>query len=155
MNQPTEPDKFDPINQLPQFKVCKICKLEKSLNDYYVRKDNGKHKPNCKSCENEKYSYVAMRKKYGLTQADYDKMLSDQNGRCKICGSTGAASSETSRRLYKTDKSPTLIIDHDHVTGKVRGLLCRLCNTAIAYLKDDLQNFRNAMAYVENSKNAI
>lgn len=50
---------------------------------------------------------------YGITEAEYDTLFASQSGRCAICW--GA-------RLYKLD------VDHDHSTGLVRGLLCKLCN---------------------------
>lgn len=56
---------------------------------------------------------------YGLTEDQYDKMLSDQGGACAICGK-GA-----------DRRSPYLCIDHDHNTGRVRGLLCNACNLGV------------------------
>lgn len=61
--------------------------------------------------------------RYGITVADYDRMLSAQGGRCAIC---------------KTDKSlgrGRFHVDHDHVTGRVRGILCHLCNTALGRIE--------------------
>jgi hypothetical protein len=60
---------------------------------------------------------------YGITPADYNKMLAAQNGACAIChGSPGV------RRLD---------VDHCHDTGEVRGLLCSACNTSLGKLNDD------------------
>ena len=53
----------------------------------------------------------------GVTSADYDRMLAAQGGVCAICGSP-----PKTRRLH---------VDHDHATGKVRGLLCHRCNRAL------------------------
>jgi hypothetical protein len=64
---------------------------------------------------------------YGITVEDYETMLANQNGVCKICN-----------RPCKSGKS--LAVDHCHETGKVRGLLCAKCNTNLgrieAYLRD-------------------
>lgn len=74
---------------------------------------------------------------YGLTPEDYDKMLLSQNGVCAICGS------EPGGRWKR------LFVDHDHVTGAVRGLLCHLCNTAL----ERVDNFRDSIdAYLEKAK---
>ena len=56
-------------------------------------------------------------KRYGITEADYDRMLADHNGICGICGNP--------------PKRQRLHVDHDHKTGRVRGLLCYRCNRAL------------------------
>jgi hypothetical protein len=58
---------------------------------------------------------------YGITEADYEAMLSRQGGACHICKTTD------------TGKWKYLHVDHDHVTGKVRGLLCVRCNTKLEW----------------------
>lgn len=64
-----------------------------------------------------------LRRHYGIKISEYDKILKRQNGKCVICeGEPGL------RRLH---------VDHDHMTGKVRGLLCHSCNTAIGLLKEN------------------
>lgn len=66
-----------------------------------------------------------LKSEYGLTVADYARMLEAQGGVCGICGGK-----EESKR-YKH-----LSVDHDHATGRVRGLLCNNCNRALGLLKD-------------------
>lgn len=63
-------------------------------------------------------------KVYGLQPGGYDMLLELQDGHCAIC-----------RRA--TGKTRRLSVDHDHKTGKVRGLLCRPCNTLLGHLRDD------------------
>lgn len=67
----------------------------------------------------------AMRRAYGMTQADYDDRLKAQGGVCAICG--GGPNGPGGR----------LHIDHCHNSSKVRGLLCGKCNTAVGLLDDD------------------
>lgn len=63
-----------------------------------------------------------LRQKYGLTLEDYDKMLNSQNGVCFIC---------------KERKRRRLAVDHDHSTGRIRGLLCDVCNWNVEwYIKN-------------------
>jgi transposase InsO family protein len=62
-----------------------------------------------------------LRRKYGLSQEDYDAMLLSQNGKCKICGKN---QSESVRMFH---------VDHDHSTGDVRGILCNRCNTSLGW----------------------
>ena len=64
---------------------------------------------------------VKLRHRYGIKPSDYDRMLSDQDGKCCVC---------------KEIKSYDLYVDHDHNTGKVRSLLCARCNTMAGILED-------------------
>lgn len=79
--------------------------------------------------------------KYGLTRNDYDRMLTEQNNRCRIC-SVGFD-------IYGTKRTKPHI-DHKHdASKKVRGLLCNDCNLGISNLKDDPVIMRMAAAYVQ------
>ena len=62
------------------------------------------------------------KKMYGITIADYDRMLDEQNGRCKMCGAVAAG-----------PKRQRFAVDHCHKTGKVRGLLCVRCNVSVGF----------------------
>jgi Recombination endonuclease VII len=75
----------------------------------------------------------AQLKRYGISPAEYDALLAKQNGACAIC-----------RRRSKG----RLCVDHCHVTGMIRGLLCRECNGALGYLKDDQASLVAALAYL-------
>jgi hypothetical protein len=74
-------------------------------------------------------------RKYGMTIEQYDAMLEAQGGGCFICG-----------RPPREDIS--LHVDHDHLTGKVRGILCFCCNNALADFQDDPSLLRKAASYV-------
>ena len=78
---------------------------------------------------------------YGITLADYDQMLVNQNGRCAIC-----CEFETQQRAGKVVQ---LCVDHDHETGQVRGLLCQACNMALGLFKDLPNRLRVAAEYLE------
>lgn len=73
--------------------------------------------------------------KYGITCDDYDRMLVEQYGCCKICGKRPGK-----RRLH---------IDHDHDSGAVRGLLCQNCNHLLGNAKDSPDILRLAASYLE------
>ena len=75
-------------------------------------------------------------KKYGLTEEQFRAMETKQNSLCAICG--------------KTEKNidRNLSVDHDHVTGKVRGLLCSNCNRGLGYFKDNSELMKKAAEYV-------
>lgn len=74
-------------------------------------------------------------KVYGIPVDAYDALYVAQDGRCAIC-----------RRA--TGKTRRLAVDHDHATGKVRGLLCRVCNSMLGHARDDIEFFLRAAAYL-------
>ena len=73
---------------------------------------------------------------YGITLEDYNEMLASQKGVCAICNQPCA----TGRKLC---------VDHDHKTGKVRGLLCNDCNAGIGKLKDSSAILKTAANYLD------
>lgn len=81
-------------------------------------------------------------KKYALTLEEYNTMLEAQNHSCAIC--------HCAQKMAQTTK---MYVDHSHITGKVRGLLCHKCNTGIGMLNDDLKTIENAVAYLKKYEN--
>ena len=80
-----------------------------------------------------------LRKRYGITQEDFERMALSQNHLCAICGEIPSG----------TDKRGDLLhVDHCHDTGVVRGLLCNRCNIGISNLKHDPAILRNAAEYL-------
>jgi hypothetical protein len=75
-----------------------------------------------------------LRRKYNITKVDYDTFMIAQRGLCAICGGC--------------NKKHRLSVDHCHSSGKVRGLLCKKCNTAIGLLKDSVAMLEKALAYL-------
>ena len=78
-----------------------------------------------------------LKKRYGITQEDYDLMLENQSHGCKICGAPRGRS--------------RLSVDHCHTTGKVRGLLCSPCNSGLGYFKDNPAVLASAIKYLNDS----
>lgn len=64
---------------------------------------------------------------YGLTMDDYERMNEDQQGRCAICDGV----------QVRADSDGSLVVDHDHITGSVRALLCNKCNAGLGQFGDD------------------
>ena len=84
----------------------------------------------------KKYRKITeLRKKYNLSYEDWLKLWEKQNGRCAICG-----------RFF--DKPSNACTDHNHKTGKVRGLLCPNCNSALGFLNDDVDLMLKAAVYL-------
>jgi Recombination endonuclease VII len=84
-----------------------------------------------KICERNRTHYHV--RQYGISAAEYDALLKKQNGACAVC-----------RRRSKE----RLCVDHCHLTGMIRGLLCRRCNLALGILKDDQGSLIAAVAYL-------
>jgi predicted nucleic acid-binding Zn ribbon protein len=78
--------------------------------------------------------------KYGITRDDYREAWFRQDGKCAACG-----------RPERTARNHLLCVDHDHVTGRFRGLLCSHCNRAIGLLDDDPVVIEAAARYVRSS----
>jgi hypothetical protein len=78
----------------------------------------------------------ALRKKYGITEADFEAMLVRQGWKCAIC------------RRSDPCGNGTFHVDHCHETGRVRGLLCHHCNVGIGSLREDPEILMNAIKYL-------
>ena len=77
---------------------------------------------------------AALKHKYGITVEAYDAKVRQQHGVCAICG--------------QPPGRKKLSVDHCHTTGKIRGLLCILCNTALGKFKDDPRLLQSAINYL-------
>jgi len=140
-------------------KTCTGCGTTKTVDQYHAdkRRKDGKL-ARCKDCRRietnayrKRVGYDRIRyrrtapqererhliRKYGVTQADYDHMLSAQGGGCAIC----------SRK-----QNHALDVDHCHATGNVRGLLCTNCNRLLGHAHDDIARLIAAARYLISSR---
>jgi hypothetical protein len=83
-----------------------------------------------------------LRKKYGISISEYEALLAGQGGRCAICGSDHP-------KATLRGKPASWHVDHDHVTGNVRGLLCAKCNLGLGSFEDSPESLRAAALYIE------
>lgn len=125
-------------NRYKATKRCVTCQIQRSTNysrtkkgreglARYQKKYQAKPEVQIKLKRNNRKYY------YGISDKEYQRMLFNQKGICSIC----------ERKLDPP------CVDHDHKTGKVRGLLCGKCNTAIGYFSDNTTSLRNAITYLE------
>lgn len=131
-------------------KVCTSCGVTKDITAFYLR--GGKKSPNtrkakCKECDKARIKLQHdpdrvraghLRRHYGLTTEEYDALHLTQGGKCAICGSADAGNS----------RRPRLVVDHDHTTGVVRGLLCHPCNTALGLAGDNISTLYAMIQYL-------
>jgi hypothetical protein len=137
----------------PKRTHCKHCGVELTQFNWVT---NGplQVRPECKSCHNtkknevrsldkEKYSQYnweyMLKRSFNMTPEEYNTLLESQGCKCAICRDD----------CIRYDK---LSVDHDHITNKVRGLLCHRCNTALGLLRDDEQILYSMMQYLQRFK---
>lgn len=146
-------------------KVCSDCKRDLPISDFYVGTyGSGGLQSSCKSCQKEKSKNwkksnpdqvrntskawweknknrikdLTLRRDYGISLEEYEVFLSNQKGVCAIC------------KNPSTEGKGRLDVDHNHSTGRVRGLLCNSCNRGIGFLKDCPSTLRAAADYIES-----
>lgn len=84
-----------------------------------------------------------IRSTYGITLDEFDQLLADQGGVCAICGGMPPA---------VEGKHGQWNVDHDHATGRVRGILCSPCNIGIGQLGDSIERLLAAARYLEAAR---
>ena len=111
--------------------ACNECNLARRKEIYHERKHPDQQR--------EKN----LRKSFGLGVDDYETILRNQDYRCKLCG---VSAEEEKKRTSKR-----LAVDHCHTTGKIRGLLCRKCNTGLGNFNDDINLMTKAINYLKEN----
>jgi hypothetical protein len=91
----------------------------------------------------DRQRWYTLKWKYGITREDYDSQLERQGSVCAIC-------STADEGLWWG----YFVVDHDHATGAIRGLLCSPCNTLIGGARDRTDVLRSAIAYLERGGGA-
>ena len=125
-------------------KICPKCrsKFPATTEFFYPNKGQKNNlSPYCRSCtleyiNSDKTRNRLYKKRYGITIEEYDLIYSKQNGCCAICG------------VHQSDLNKRLSIDHNHKTGRVRGLLCDRCNRLIGFSNEEIIILRNAIKYL-------
>jgi hypothetical protein len=136
-----------------KFYLGSLCKNKHKFHgtNFSLRYISDKH---CVICTNNKIktNYATNKvyftnknlKKFNLDVIKYQEMFKAQNGLCAICG-------KPETNMYK-GKIRNLAVDHDHATGRIRGLLCSKCNTGLGALNDDVLLFIKSICYIFRNK---
>ena len=124
--------------------ICKECENKRALesdrvtyNKEYAKKKRAEQCPIFKRAERNQN----LKRYYGITIDDFEKMYNSQNGKCKIC--------------HSDNNGKTFHVDHCHMSGRVRGLLCSKCNTAIGLLDENIVVLENAIKYLTAQEVAL
>lgn len=141
--------------------VCTRCGRSRPKSLFYTFRDGKSnrryYRPKCKQCAHADHNAYRvayrntekqkrknrdrwLRKKYGISLSEYEFYEYCQNWSCGICGTTRSGGPTPESAFH---------VDHDHETKRVRGLLCRACNTAIGLLKEDPELFTKAVTYLK------
>lgn len=141
-------------------KKCRICGRELPVSYFYKRNSSRDgYRGECKECHaNKSKAYYnshkaehrvvsrrySIKKNYGLTEDEFSALYESQGGKCAICG----------KSLTKVgkEKSKVANIDHDHKTGKVRGILCQGCNLGLGGFRDNPEYLLSALFYLNKNK---
>lgn len=126
---------------------CSNCGRPEGEVRFSLRTGTDKYYTQCNSCRskgNKKRTPEQRRSSnyktlYGISLQEYNQMLREQGGKCKICGTPHT---ELGRGLY---------VDHCHLTGEVRGLLCQACNVALGLFKDSTKVLEQAIRYLTDT----
>lgn len=119
--------------------VCKQCKSQYCKDNAEEYKRRNKAKYNTEKGR-RMYRNCMYKSTFGITIEDYDKMYALQDGKCAIC--------RKPETTVMNGKAINLSVDHDHSTGKVRGLLCRSCNHGIGNFLDNTELLHEAIKYI-------
>ena len=92
-----------------------------------------------------------IKSKYGLTSDMFASLLESQFGACAICA---GPPHPVVRNVKRQGVVPQFVVDHDHSTGAIRGLLCHSCNSMLGMAKDSPANLRSAAHYLEKRRGA-
>ena len=109
-------------------------------NKEEIRKYNREYyKTHPESYNKEKSQQNSFKRHYKITLEQYYELYDKQMGKCAICGK------------HQTEFKRAINVDHDHTTGKVRGLLCNGCNSGIGYFKDSIDLLTQAIKYLKDN----
>jgi hypothetical protein len=133
----------NPFVKYQNARRCKACaqayqnkyRKERYAQDPAYR-SKVKEKSSAYQRQNPKSKLKSVLKAYGLTLSGYENLLQLQGGVCKVCSRS-------------PDENKRLEIDHDHATGRVRGLLCGLCNKGLGLFQDSPEILSKALQYLK------
>jgi hypothetical protein len=122
-------------------KICSCCKKQKPLECFH-NSAKGDKLSRCRDCVSESF----LRYRYKILVKDFWNLYENQKGACAICGT------KFNLQIGSTWRSKTVVVDHCHKTGKVRGILCSLCNIGLGNFKDSAGLMKNAIQYLNGTR---
>ena len=130
-------------------KTCPVCSVEKEENQYWkgqylcISCQKDKQKNSWQSRTPKKRLEQHLKYKYGVTHSEFMFQWEKQQGSCSIC------SIDLPDLMLYEGRKRGYAIDHNHETGKFRGILCLTCNTLLGMAKDSSEILKNAIQYLD------
>lgn len=115
---------------------CKVCRNSDQLERAREWRKNNREKIK------DKDIWYKRKYEFNITKEEYYKILLKQNNSCAIC-----------KKTHDSDSHKRMHIDHNHVSKKIRGLLCFTCNVGLGLFKDNITVIKNAIEYLETRGN--
>lgn len=124
------------------FSRCPICVKERRIEtDHKHKKTRDADKKRWRDNNKKRIKELTLKYRYNITVEKFDEMVKDQNNLCAVC-------KKPETLVYKkTNKVMDLAVDHNHLTGKVRGLLCSKCNQGYGCLQESEETITNLLEY--------
>lgn len=120
--------------------ICVMCKLDKPASEFgkTISKKNGLSSQclECRRVADRKRGRSIRLARLGLNLEQYEHMLIAQDGKCAICN------------IVPVKRNGILVVDHNHVNGEIRKLLCVDCNLGLGHFMDSISNIKNAFEYL-------
>ncbi len=135
-----EKNKEEINKQRKEYRQNNKDKIAERGKDYYSRKSE---QARLRSAEwyaknRDRSKNSRLLRKYNISLDEYNKMLLEQDGRCWTCS-----------KHADDERDKVLVVDHNHLTGEVRGLLCSNCNTAIGLLQESQEILEKVSKYLD------
>jgi hypothetical protein len=122
-----------------QNKDCRDCGDVKPLSAFQWRKETGKYRNICNTCRH----FTNTKRLYGIDRKAFYALREAQGYKCAIC-KVGEEDAKYAHQILTP-----LVVDHDHETGVVRGLLCMGCNFMLGKAKDNTDTLQSAIEYLK------
>lgn len=123
-------------------RTCAKCKEEKTLEEFTTDRSRSMGSGKCVPCNRKDAMKYKIKKMYGIEWEEFEQLIEKAQSRCEICKAD----------LALGVKGLAPHIDHDHNTGRIRGILCGLCNRGIGQLGDDLERVEAAASYLRERR---
>jgi hypothetical protein len=128
-------------SEIDNKKQCSACKKWLELNSFY-KTNTGTSVAACKECKLKKSADAHLMKCFGITREEYLNMSEAQNHLCAICNQPEKTINNRANKIQQ------LSIDHCHITGRIRKLLCSRCNLTLGNISDNIEILENAIKYL-------
>lgn len=135
---------------MSEHQLCKKCDVIKPLSEFNRQKScvSG-YRYECRACQKKRYTdwydpkiarNYNLKTNYGITTEDFNLMFENQQGKCLGCD------------RHQSELKRVLCVDHNKITGKVRGLLCDPCNRAFGLIYESAKTLNNLIKYAEKDQ---